>query len=52
MSDVVELPGICPLCNRPIEAGELAPVNEDGLAVHASCWARSQDPGQTRNNSY
>ena len=50
MSDVIELPGICPLCNLPIEPRQQAAVNEEGQTVHGSCWAASQDTGQ--NNSY
>jgi len=36
MSDVIELHGICPLCNQPIQEGELTAINEDGQTVHGS----------------
>jgi len=50
MSYVIELPGICPLCYEPVQAGELTAVYEDGQTVHGSCWAASQGPVQNNNS--
>ena len=51
MSDVIELPGICPLCDMPIEPGEPPVMNDDGQHVHGACWAELQDV-EARNNPY
>ena len=51
MADVIELPGICPLCNLPIAPQEQTAVNEDNQTVHGKCWALSQGEGPGQNNN-
>jgi hypothetical protein len=52
MTDVIEVPGICPLCNNLIEPGQQTAVNEDGRAVHGDCWAATQEDAAYQNRSY